>query len=123
MHVRLARSHELTETAYTDPARDVVFVAVSNGAVLGQICVRPMYYTHSFVLPDDPIRSRPIADALFHHIEGFTAHARNFARPGEWAGYGTLFHVHNQNGSMKRFIESKGALAEPDALVYRIDIP
>ncbi len=125
MDVRLATISDLKEVhaPAINPDRDIVFASHScnDGRLLGVLALRPMYYAHSFITVAGTME-RHAAEALYHHIEGFVNHARNFARPGEWAGYGTIFQIADGNDRMKRFIESKGGHSEPASTIYRIDL-
>lgn len=119
----LISNHLLTkEQSYNDD-KDVTLVAGYADRPVGCLVLRPMYYAHSFNLhPDRILPDRAVADALFRYADGFCSFARESARPGEFAPHGTLFHVHRDNAKMKGFIESKGAICEPDSLLYRYDL-
>lgn len=108
-----------------DPKRDILFEAFNQhgGQALGYLALRPMLYAHSFdILPDCPLPPRLVGDALFRFAEGFATHARDASPAGATIPFGTLFHVHRDNATMRRFIESKGAYAELDSLLYRYDL-
>lgn len=129
MHVRRANRHEvreLTEMGLIKPDQsirpsDIIFVARHGGFTVGCCIIRPMYYAHSLTIAPDGyagVQPRVIADALFHHINGSVEEARI---GGDSGIAGTLFQVSDDNATMRRFIESKGAVAEPDSILYRFD--
>lgn len=131
LRIRHARRNDLSvlrDCDLIDPhqsfgmEKDISLIAEYEGRTVGHLALRPMMYAHSFRMSPDPIIPiRVIADSLFRYADGFTTHALEFARPGEFAAHGTLFHVARGNGRMERFIQSKGCVTEPDSLIYRWD--
>lgn len=104
------------------PTDDVVFLCGDprpGSPISGGLILRPVYYAHSLVVLPGTLAHRT-TDLLFTYADGYTSHAALTARPGEMRPAGTLFHVSRANATMQRYIESKGAVSEPDSLLYRL---
>lgn len=119
----ILKKQELVDGDYTRLDRDIVFAAhLSNGEAMGVLALRPMLYAHTFNIAPGMASPRLVADALFHFTEGWAVNARDTTVGGSPIPYGALFHVRQTNVRMARYIESKGAYAEPGALAYRYDL-
>lgn len=119
--VRIATPEEIETMIKADMLRptqrlypkDLVFTSRS-----GVLALRPVYYAHSFNLVNGDSAGRLLeAERLFNHADGYIEATRKMGAIAS----GCLFHVRRDNGAMARFIESKGAIAEPDSILYRYD--
>lgn len=94
-----------------DTRRDITLVArAKSGNLMGCICLRPMFYTHSFHTVN---QSRFTANALWG--AGIDL-ARRIGL------HGTLFQVHESNEKMRQYVEGRGAITEPHSVLYRYDV-
>lgn len=91
------------------------FHADAPDTPVGVLILRPALYVHTLNILEPPgVSRRAIADRLFAQGE---LTARALGSPG------TLFHIHRANVRMQRWVESHGAICEPDSLLYRYDLP
>lgn len=102
---------------------DILLTARVDGSPVGCQVLRPMYFSHSLEV-NFGVSGIRVVDHLFRFAEGFAAHARNFAPPSTFAPAGTLFQCLPANGIIRKYMESRGATAEPDSpILYRYDLP
>lgn len=107
----LRRAGHLSEDQSFSINRDVTFVCHNRtNQLLGSLCVRPMWYHHSLVIPNS---SRRVAGALWGEAEKLARH---------WGITGTLFQVRRDNEKMIAYCRELGCVVEPDSDLYRYDL-